>query len=269
MAWLASRNARLLASGFSAVSAAAFLRKKSSHDTCGRPRHSEAACSALQPVGTLSSHMHAIPETVCPTLASTLCSSISKDGNLFDCEFYATKQEFDDAWRWSWTLVGVEPIDRSQRKYEARKKSTADSSNRLQDKERVETTWNLQESGDPFCEFYDKAGELIARGYDAIVYGDHGPYLEFREEQIHWPSLCYHKLKGPGRTHFEHYNKDQSVKCYDQFQTVANQPNPPDDNPFSVANNRPDGYADYRPGRLYISCDFFFGEGGKYRRYSA
>lgn len=262
MAWFASRNARLLATSMSVVSAAG-LQRKTSRESRGRSSRLEVVCSGSQPIGTLSSHVTAIPETLCPMLASTLSSSIAKDGFMFDCIFYATKQEFDDAWHWSWAILGVEPINRSERTYEGRQKSTADSSNRVRDKTRIESTWNLKESGNPSCEFYDSAGELIACGYEAIVYGDHGPYMEFNEDQIHWPSFCYHKLKGPGRTHFEHYNKDKSVKCYDQFRTVANQPNPPPDNPFSSANNRPDGYADYRQGRFYISCDFFFAEGGK------
>ena len=106
-------------------------------------------------------------------------------------------------------------------------------------------------------------GEPIARGYEAIVYGDHGPYIEFREEQIYWPTFCRHKLKGPSRTHFEHYNRDISIKLYGQFKTVADQPNPPaDSNPFACSNNRPEGYADYRPGRFYTSADALFESGG-------
>lgn len=253
MAWIASRSVRLLATNLSAVSAA----------VCQCQSQRRRQPSHLEVVGATETRTVQTPQTLCPKLANTLMASISNSGSFFDCTFYASKQEFDDAWAWTWALLGVAPIWRSNRTYESRQKSTADSSNRLLDKARVESTWSLEEFGNPSCEFYDSSGDLIARGYEAIVYGDHGAYLEFNEDQIHWPSLCYHKLKGPERTHFEHYNKDETVKCYDQFQTVANQPNPPSDNPFSCANNRPDGYADYRPGRLYVSCDLFFSEGGK------
>ena len=202
------------------------------------------------------------PETLCPKLAKMLKEHVLKEGRMFDCNFTASKREFDDAWKWSWALLGVVAMSRAK-EYDSRLKSTADSNNRLQDKKRVESKWGLEEFGHPSCEFYDSAGELVALGYESIVYGDHGPYIEFNEQQICWPTFCNHKLKGPGRTHFEHYNQNVSIKLYDQFQTVADQPNPPADNPFSSANNRPDGYADYRPGRLYMSCDLFFSEGGR------
>ncbi|CAK9018161.1 unnamed protein product [Durusdinium trenchii] len=258
----ASCNAKFLARSLAAFPAV--LHQLNSQNISRRDRFQGPLTCSTEPTRGLTEGVSiSIPETVCPKLANTLQARVLKQGRLFDCTFFASKPEFDDAWTWSWGLLSVTSISRSCRQYEKRQKTTADSSNRLHDKDRVESKWGLKELGDSSCEFYDSAGELVACGYEAIVYGDHGPYIEFNEDQIHWPTFCQHKLKGPDRTHFEHYNKDVSIKLYDQFQTVANQPNPPPDNPFSTANNRPDGYADYRPGKLYISCDLFFSAGGR------
>ena len=42
------------------------------------------------------------------------------------------------------------------------------------------------EHGDATVEFFAKAtpGLLIAKGYDRIVYGDHGAYIEFSKTQV-------------------------------------------------------------------------------------
>ncbi|CAE7444828.1 RP1 [Symbiodinium pilosum] len=204
------------------------------------------------------------PYSLAPGLTKYLQSKVAEEGQMFDVDFYASKQEFDDAREWSWAQLGV-AFNSGARDYRPRPTSTADSSNRLRDKQRVESRWALGEFGNSSLEFYGPHGELVACGYEAIVYGDHGPYVEFKEEQIYWPTFYRHRLKGPGRTHFEHYNHDVSIKLYGQFKTVADQPNPPAafPNPFSCSNNRPEGYADYRAGRLYMSCDAFFEVGGR------
>lgn len=41
---------------------------------------------------------------------------------------------------------------------------------------------------------------------------------------------------------------------YHQFKTVEHLPNPPESK-YAVNNNRPEGYADYRVGRLYLDPD--------------
>ncbi|CAE6945492.1 RP1 [Symbiodinium natans] len=204
------------------------------------------------------------PATLAPVLLETLERVLTATGSFFDLDCYGSKSEFEDALWWSWAKLGS-ACDRTSPAYKQRAASTADSANRVRDKQRVESKWGLGESGDASLEFYDPAGELVARGYEAVVYGDHGPYIEFKEEQIYWPTFCRHRLKGPGRTHFEHYNRDVSIKLYDQFKTVADQPDPPAafPNAFSCSNNRSEGYADYRAGRLYTSVDSFFEAGGR------
>merc|ERR1719188_2861300 len=69
--------------------------------------------------------------------------------------------------------------------------STAVLPNRERDKHRVENSLGLPEFGDATTEFYAaKSGLLpVALGYDRIVYGDHGPYVEFSPEHICWDSF--------------------------------------------------------------------------------
>jgi len=92
--------------------------------------------------------------------------------------------------------------------------------------------------GDP-VEFKTKSGTVIARGYERVVIGNRGPYIEFSLEQmavenLHIPEdqrwrfasdRCYY---WEGRT-----NDDANVKVYRQKATVD--------------------YADYRVGMYYIS----------------
>ena len=47
----------------------------------------------------------------------------------------------------------------------------------------------MPEVGDADTVFLDRKLNVLARGYERIVYGDHGPYLELTASQIHWPSF--------------------------------------------------------------------------------
>lgn len=174
----------------------------------------------------------------------------------FELELEGSKEHFDLAWHWSWALLGACAFPRGQG---FKRACTADSQNRLLDKAWVESQLGLTEIGDE-TRFFDGCGSLVAEGYHAIVYGDHGPYVEFTEGQIHWRAFPKHVLKGPARTHFQHHNADGSVKLYDQINKVSEH-NPPAGR-RSVANNRAGGYADYQPGYLYIAIDEFVACGG-------
>eukprot|EP01052_Picozoa_sp_SAG31_P003091 SAG31_NODE_115_length_24128_cov_47.693912_14_plen_322_part_00 len=103
---------------------------------------------------------------------------------------------------------------------------------------------------------------LLAVGYERLLFGDHGPYFEFTDfgcGQLHRTAF------GPAhpKVHYdEHYSvaAEDGVSCrpaklYRQKLTVRDKPNPPKEGPYWVANNRADGYADYRIGFCYISCD--------------
>ena len=50
----------------------------------------------------------------------------------------------------------------------------------------------------------------------------------------------------------EFFSYGGNAKLYKQKLSVKTQPNPPS-GPLSCKNNRPEGYADYRPGLCYIS----------------
>ncbi len=63
--------------------------------------------------------------------------------------------------------------------------TTAIYPNRINDKNRVEIDLNLEEFGDDKTKFILPNNDLFAIGYNRIVYGDHGPYVEFLMDNIH------------------------------------------------------------------------------------
>lgn len=133
--------------------------------------------------------------------------------------------------------------------------SQIDSPNRQRDAARISQRLGLAEEGNPTTEFFTKAGTLIARGYLRIVYGDHGPYLEFLPNQMVREAWRLSVKKGPQAWYDECQPKDGSnCKLYVQKRDVKMLRNPPRGR-YSVNNNRLGGYADYRVGRLYISPD--------------
>lgn len=130
--------------------------------------------------------------------------------------------------------------------------STAIYPNRIKDKEELESLTDLKEDGNPTMLFSTKDGKLpLAQGYIRIVYGDHGPYLEFLKEQIFWAHWNLIR-SGIGYYDIWHPIGEISPVLYDQRRTVANLKNPPK-GPRSFKGNREEGYADYRMGRLYLS----------------
>jgi len=130
--------------------------------------------------------------------------------------------------------------------------TTADSWNRIRDKERIETTLNLSEEGNETTKFYSPKGTLLAVGYERIVYGDHGPYIELDPKRIQVEAWTVKKMKSPLAYYQELWPKDGSnVMLYVQKRTVANLPNPPKGR-WSVWNNRAKGYADYKIGMTYL-----------------
>mmetsp|Transcript_50241 Transcript_50241/g.162655 ORF Transcript_50241/g.162655 Transcript_50241/m.162655 type:complete len:417 (-) Transcript_50241:238-1488(-) len=130
--------------------------------------------------------------------------------------------------------------------------STADSSNRMRDKRKVEAKLKLPEFGDECTVFCDaRDGRRVAVGYLRVVYGDHGAYVECRPEQVIWEGF---ELRN---TTAEYYDLYKSVppgraQVYLQKRTVSDRPNPPQGRD-SKQHDRPQGYADYQPGLVYIS----------------
>lgn len=137
-------------------------------------------------------------------------------------------------------------------------RSTVDSWNRERDRRRVEAKLGLREEGDDTTVFVNKMDEemVIAIGYRRVLYGDHGPYLEFTYHQMCWEAFTDVLPNKPSHAYYdERWTPDNHVKAYEQRRTVHNRPNPPPGE-WSVNNNRYDtGYADYQPGFIYISAD--------------
>lgn len=80
------------------------------------------------------------------------------------------------------------------------------------------------------AEFETLGGVKLAVGYDRIVIGERGPYVEFQ-----WRNFIYDSVKkvdAPHRYYIEWRTSD-GVKVYEQVERVT--------------------YADYLPGRLYVS----------------
>eukprot|EP00440_Ansanella_granifera_P039253 gb/GFBE01042589.1/.p1 GENE.gb/GFBE01042589.1/~~gb/GFBE01042589.1/.p1 ORF type:complete len:415 (+),score=76.18 gb/GFBE01042589.1/:1-1245(+) len=152
--------------------------------------------------------------------------------------------------------------------------------NRLQDQWRVWQTLRLEEVGNNTVKFFEKASlkdsspTVIAVGYERILYGDDGPYVELSKSQICWDAWPHkHDKKNYGNSYYdEHFTgrsyatwrerwqrwEDKPCKgllmLYAQRNAVSNRPWAP-----SAAARphawRDHGYADYRPGYYYVSAD--------------
>lgn len=93
--------------------------------------------------------------------------------------------------------------------------------------------------GDNFTKFYTHLGQIVAQGYNRIVIGDRGPYIEFEPEMIYRTSVFMpedqeYRLTSKNVYYLEYRTIDISnIKIYAQLKTVT--------------------YADYLPGKCYIS----------------
>lgn len=153
---------------------------------------------------------------------------------------------------------------------------------RLEDQKIVQETLGLKEIGDEqtiFREVIDDhlLGAVIARGYERVVYGDHGPYLEFTENHINWDAWPHFHDKsafGAKRCYDEYFtprsflvwqerwqasknsygrpkpNADGLLMLYAQTQTVGHRPWAPG----RCSPARKAGYADYRENCFYVAA---------------
>jgi len=141
-------------------------------------------------------------------------------------------------------------------------KTTAIYENRLSDKMQVESSLGLSEEGNQTTEFYNN-GLLLFQGYERIVYGDHGPYIEFSLQNIRCKLkskfnnyVDFNNLPGDDFKYYYYWLQpvdSQEIKVYLQIKTVHNLPNAPkrDDGKKSCFN-RAEGYADYKRGYFYV-----------------
>lgn len=86
-------------------------------------------------------------------------------------------------------------------------------------------------TGNPTTRFFTRSGVCVATGYDRIVIGDRGPYVEFD---------ATHLIQGVLKeTDLSHY-------YYIELRTVP-------DNVKVYAQLRRVNYAEYHPGKFYVS----------------
>lgn len=130
--------------------------------------------------------------------------------------------------------------------------TTAIYPNRIRDKTRLEHELGLLEFGDPETVFLTPAGTCFAVGYVRICYGDHGPYVEFNREQIRAPLKRKFNRPPPPEAYYDWLEPvdGSGVKVYDQKRDVKHIRNAP---AGGYAGNRAEGYADYKPGMIYVS----------------
>lgn len=137
--------------------------------------------------------------------------------------------------------------------------------NRVRDRDEVFARFApLREEGQRGVVFWHASGALLAVGYLRLLFGDHGPYIELHDGNVHWDVFRGpHVLKGPHRHYHEHRLTptaaqpllgEDGAKLYNQFRGVSAEPSPPP-GLRSQNNMRPDGYAGYLGGRLYLSVD--------------
>lgn len=130
--------------------------------------------------------------------------------------------------------------------------TTAIYANRLADKKKVEETCHIEEVGNSTAKFYTPGGTLFAEGYIRVVYGDHGPYVEFNKSHIKCKLVRKFNQPAPPDAYYEWLFPvgEIGVKVYDQRRDVKHLKNPPKG---GVMGNRKEGYADYVVGMIYVS----------------
>lgn len=154
--------------------------------------------------------------------------------------------------------------------------------NRLQDQWRVQSQLQLCEVGNSSTMFREllamkssrEPGPVLAVGYERVLYGDGGAFVELNEQQICWEAWPHFHDKS--EYHMAYYDEYFTRKSYIAWVDRWDKwhPNPSrgllmlyaqkhtvDDRPWApgaAANphvRREHGYADYRPGYYYMAAD--------------
>jgi len=129
-------------------------------------------------------------------------------------------------------------------------KTTAIYENRIRDKKELFAEIPLTEEGDAQTLFLTNKDNLLCTGYERIVFGDHGPYIEFSIYQVNFDNWFSERI-GVGY-YDKFYPRDETrILMYAQRRTVEKLPNPPKGK-RSFFGKRMEGYADYKVGMFYI-----------------
>tara|TARA_R100001082_G_scaffold111273_1_gene94634 strand:+ start:4349 stop:14581 length:10233 start_codon:yes stop_codon:yes gene_type:complete len=146
--------------------------------------------------------------------------------------------------------------------------TTINSPNRLRDAERIAKQHpGLSEIGKA-VNLKTTDGKAIATKYNRVVYGDHGPYIEIDPKDLN-PAVIKKRYKSKNKWYDQAFvggNKAKGIpgaKIYFQKKGVGGLSAPPGkhktpkDKPhYGVDMKRgPEGYADYKPGMVYVSPD--------------
>jgi hypothetical protein len=130
-------------------------------------------------------------------------------------------------------------------------KTTAIYENRVINRKELFDEIPIKEEGDADTLFLTYKDNLLCTGYERVIFGDHGPYIEFSVYQINIDNW-FAQRTGIGYYDRFYPRDDSYILMYGQRRTVADLPNPPKGK-RSFRGNRIEGYADYKVGMYYIS----------------
>ena len=114
----------------------------------------------------------------------------------------------------------------------------------------------IPHNGDPNFKFFTKRGPkesdtFVAMGYERIVFGSRGPYIEFKKDQV-----IRNNIYIPRDAEWR-LDEDQKDKIYYyEYRTKV-------DNVMIYLQNKIVDYADYKVGFVYISPFDLYDESGK------
>ena len=99
------------------------------------------------------------------------------------------------------------------------------------------------------------SGEIIASGFERILFGDHGPYVECSREHVNHTALWKENREGRRGKYYEMWRtRHGDNRWYEQLRRVTHKPNPPAGK-WAENMGRKEGYADYRVGMWYVAMD--------------
>lgn len=111
----------------------------------------------------------------------------------------------------------------------------------MQDRDSYASRLNIPISGSQDTQFRSTSGTVLATGYERVVIGARGPYVEFTLEQVNWDS--FEESPAKHRYYIEFRSADTvNVKLYLQLEPVD--------------------YADYLVNMCYISNGEMYGPAG-------